>query len=157
MKKVYRTGAFAIIVDNHSNFLLVQKNNYKKNEWTFVGGGREEGETVKQNIYREINEELSLNEKDLQLLGISEAKIKYDYPTELIPTIHQGKYVGQIQDQCLFRFTGDKGKIHILEEELKDKIWVHRNKLEEYLIFPNQFEKHSTAIEEILRLNSSNQ
>jgi 8-oxo-dGTP pyrophosphatase MutT (NUDIX family) len=35
-----------IIVDTEDLFLIIQKVGYADNEWNFIGGGREEGESL---------------------------------------------------------------------------------------------------------------
>ncbi len=42
---MYRKGAFAIIVGPDGLLLIIQKPSFLDTEWTFVGGGREAGET----------------------------------------------------------------------------------------------------------------
>lgn len=149
-KKPYRKGVSAIIIDDNDNFLLVQKKGYKENEWNFLGGGCEEEETLEQNLYRELNEEIGSNNSNFKLIGVGAHKIQYDYPLDTVEKIHDGKYRGQSYDQVVLRFVGDKNKLVFSTKEFKNHKWVKANELPEHLIFPNQYENHKKAIDELL-------
>ena len=65
----YRQSTLAYITDDAGEFLLVQKEIYKDNEWTFAGGGVDEGETPSQAVTRELEEELG--SKKFRIVGQS--------------------------------------------------------------------------------------
>lgn len=145
----YRKGVFAIIIDEKDKFLLVKKIDYKEG-WTVIGGGQKDGESLEQNLYREIEEELGIGEESFELIGVANTKVKYNYPVELAKRVHGGRYEGQIYTQCLLRFVGKKSDIKLCTIEFKDSIWVEGSKLKDYLIFPDQYTNHKRAIEEFL-------
>jgi putative (di)nucleoside polyphosphate hydrolase len=149
-KKPYRRGVNAIVIDKENKFLLVQKCKYKDNEWNFLGGGKEESETLKQNLFRELNEEIGAKKTDFKIIGVSTHKIEYDYPTDTALKIHNGKYRGQSYEQVILRFIGDKDKLEFNPEEFKKHKWVKPDELEKHLIFPNQYSDHRKALEEVL-------
>lgn len=148
--KPYRKGVNAIVVDKENNFLLIQKNGYKDNEWNFLGGGREEGETLEQNLFRELKEEIGSEKSDFELIGISTHKIEYEYPADTVLKVHGGKYRGQSYDQVVLRFIGDKNKLVFTPEEFRGSKWVTAKDLVNYLTFPNQYDNHKMAIDELL-------
>lgn len=148
--KPYRKGISAIIMDKDNSFLLVQKNAYKENEWNFLGGGREEGETLEQNLFRELKEELGADSADFEMIGVSSHKIEYDYPPKLVLKLNGGKYRGQSYEQVILRFIGDKEKLIFTPEEFKAHKWVTANELTDCLVFPNQYQNHKKAIDELL-------
>ena len=148
--KPYRFGVNVIIVDKENRFLLIQKVGYADDKWNFVGGGREEGESLEENMYRELYEELGLKKEDFELVGVSTHKITYDYPVEVALRVNGGKYRGQSYDQVVLRFIGDKEKIKYSEVEFRDHKWVEGSELIKYLVFPNQYDSHRGAIEEVL-------
>jgi putative (di)nucleoside polyphosphate hydrolase len=148
--KPYRKGVNAIIVDKDNNFLLVQKKGYKDSEWNFLGGGRKEGETLNQNMFRELKEEIGSEETDLEIVGVSTHKIEYDYPPDTVLKIHSGRYRGQSYDQVILRYIEDKNKLEFTTEEFKKHKWVKAKELKKYLVFPNQYENHKKAIDELL-------
>lgn len=148
--KPYRKGVNAIVMDKDNNFLLVQKCKYKDNEWNVLGGGREEGETREENLFRELREEIGAKKEDFETIGISSYQIKYDYPADTVSKIHGGKYRGQLYEQVILRFVGNKENLKFNPEEFKKHKWVKPNKLKEHLIFPNQYSEHKKAIDEFL-------
>lgn len=149
-KKSYRQGVIAIVLDKDNNFLLVQKNKYKDNEWNFLGGGREKGESLEKNLFRELREETGAENEDFEIIGISSNKIEYDYPADTASKIHGGKYRGQSYDQIILRFTGNKEDLKFNPKEFKKHKWVQADELKKHLIFPNQYRDHKKAIDEIL-------
>jgi putative (di)nucleoside polyphosphate hydrolase len=146
-EKRYRKGIIAIILNDKNQFLLVQLNSYKENEWNFVGGGRDVGETAEANLYREIKEELNVSRENIQILGMSSNPLKYDFPE---PTIKDGiLYHGQIKDQFVVRVTGDLKDLHIQPEEIRQMKWVDFSELPKYLIFQNQYENAIEVLKEV--------
>jgi len=148
--KPFRKGVNAIIIDQDDNFLLIQKNHYKENEWNFLGGGKEGQETLEQNLLRELEEELGVSFDNFEILGVSSYKIEYDYPVELAIKINENKYRGQSYEQVILRFKGDKKKLVFTPTEFRANKWVKPNQLIMYLVFPNQYINHKKAIDEIL-------
>jgi len=138
------------VVDKDNNFLLVQKNAYKDNEWNVLGGGREEGENLEQNLFRELEEELGVEKSDFEIVGVSSHKIQYDYPANTVMKIHDGKYRGQSYDQVIVRFVGNKNNLVFNPKEFRGHKWVKIEELEAHLIFPNQYQTHKEAINEVL-------
>lgn len=149
-KKLYRKGVNVIVIDKDNNFLLVQKNGYKDNEWNFLGGGREEGETMEQNLFRELNEEIGSERSDFEIIGTSTHKIEYDYPPDTVLKVHRGKYKGQSYDQVILRFIGKKDKLVFTTKEFRAHKWVKTKELKKHLTFPNQYKTHKKAIDELL-------
>lgn len=148
--KPYRKGVNAIVIDKDNNFLLIQKNGYKDNEWNFLGGGREESETLEQNLFREIKEEIGSERSDFEIIGISTHKIEYDYASDTVLKVHGGKYRGQSYDQVVLRFIGSRHKLVFTTKEFRGHKWVKAKDLAKHLAFPNQYENHKKAIDELL-------
>lgn len=150
VNKPYRKGANAIIIDTDNNFLLVQKNGWEDNEWTFPGGGREDHETPEENLFRELDEEIGAHKDDLQIVGLSSHNLEYDYPIELSLKINGGIYRGQSYRQFVLRFIGDKTKLSFSRKEFRNHKWVTAGDLVRYLVLPHQYHNHKKAIDEIL-------
>lgn len=151
MTKPYRQGVFAVILNASNEVLLIQKPSYSKNDWTIVGGGRDEGESDVDNLYREIKEELGVDRAELEILGKSGVRHSYEYPPELSKSIHGGKYMGQSYEIFVVRFTGNPNDMVLAEEEIASIRWTPIGELSAYLNFPNQFTNIHTAISEVLK------
>lgn len=150
-KRPYRKGIISIIVDENNKYLVLQLNNYKDNEWNFLGGGRKKGETEEENLYRELKEELGCGKECFEILGKSKKRLKYKFPEATRDDYFKGRFNGQIKDQFLVKFKGDKKEIKILEDEIKRHKWISLEELSDHLLFPNQ---HQNAIEVIKELSS---
>ena len=151
MTKPYRQGVFAAILNASNDVLLIQKPSYSKNDWTIVGGGRDEGESDVDNLYREIKEELGVDRAELEILGKSSVRHSYEYPVELSETLHDGKYIGQSYEIFVVRFTGNPSDMVLAEEEIASIRWSPINDLSRYLNFPNQHKNIVAALSEVLQ------
>jgi 8-oxo-dGTP pyrophosphatase MutT (NUDIX family) len=52
----------AIITNEDNQFLLIRPHGYKADSWTFVGGGVEENESDIEALYRELKEEVNIDD-----------------------------------------------------------------------------------------------
>lgn len=148
--KPYRKGVNAIIFDDQDRLLIIQKHIYKPNEWNFPGGGREEGETLEENLFREIKEELGVNKDKFEIIGVSHQPMAYDYPPELAGKINGGKYRGQAYDQVVLRYLGTKEGLSFDTREYKDHRWVKAEELASHLVNPGQYENYKIVIDNFL-------
>lgn len=143
-----RKKSIALIFNENKEFLLVQLQSYGPDHWNMPGGGIDEGEDAQTAIKREIKEELGTDKFEI----IEESKIKesYDWPDFVVAKRlrKEGKtYIGQEQTQFLVKFTGKDSDIKLQEEEIRRHKWVKYEDLEQYLIFPDQWENFKAVIE----------
>ena len=148
-KKPYRLGAIAFVINEKNQLLIVQLNSYGENEWNMPGGGREQGEGATNNAMRELREELDIKESELQLVGVSNNPLQYDFPPEME---QKGEpialnYAGQRKDQVVFK-ANIKRELEVNTGEIRSYMWCHVSKLKNYLIFPKQYEGTVTVLEE---------
>lgn len=147
-KLAVRKKSIAFIFNEDKEFLLVQLQSYGPNHWNMPGGGIDEGEDVKTAIKRELKEELGTDK--FEIIEVSKIKNQYDWPDFVIADriIKKNQYFkGQEQTQFLVKFTGKKDELKLQEEEIRQHKWVKYGDLEQYLIFPDQWDNFKEVIE----------
>ncbi|MDZ4205732.1 MAG: NUDIX hydrolase, partial [Patescibacteria group bacterium] len=66
---MYRKGVSAIIINKKNELLLVNLESFEDKYFAIPGGGIESKESLEDAVYRELNEELGIKEKNLQIVG----------------------------------------------------------------------------------------
>ena len=145
---MYRKGVSALIINKDQEFLLVNLKSFEDKYFAIPGGGMEENETLEESVYREMQEELSINKESLEFVGKSNFPLKFKF--KVIKINSQGKeYEGSERHFFGFKFIGDDSEIKLQESEVKAYKWVPFGKLNNYLLFDNQFEE---TLEKILEI-----
>lgn len=150
-KYPYRRAVLGIITDNDGNFLLVKKQSYKENEWSFAGGGIEKNETAQQAVLRELKEELG--SELFSVIAKSTISYNYEWPDEAILRSFEKKgelYRGVLLEYFLIKFLGNKEDLKLQKDEIKVSKWVNLKELPSHLIFPKQWETIKRVIEELM-------
>ena len=122
-KDVYRPNVAIIILNKSAKLLWCQRKDHSG--WQFPQGGIDKNESPEEAIYRETEEEVGLNKKDLKLIHELDSWIKYDVPKEKRGTyfFRSKKFKGQKQKWFLAEMLCDESKINIQSS------------------FPNEFDK----------------
>ena len=99
-------------------------------------GGIDGGEEALHAAYRELSEETSITENDVELLAVSRGWFSYDLPKELVSKLWNGLYRGQKQKWFLMRFTGNDDDINLNTEipEFSCWRWSTRQQLIESIV-----------------------
>jgi len=150
-KYPYRQATLGIVIDEDKEFLLVQKLNYRENEWSFAGGGIEENETPKQAVSGELEEELG--SKKFRIIAESTTPYCYEWPNHVILRQYQktGKlYRGNQVKYFLSKFSGNKEELKLRRNELRAIKWVKLEELPKHLIFPSQWQAAEKVHQELL-------
>ncbi len=79
-----------------------------QNSWQFPQGGIDQGETPEQAMYRELREELGLNQDDVTLLAQTKYWLKYKLPKRLVHSDTHPVCIGQKQRWFLLLLTQEK-------------------------------------------------
>jgi len=76
---MFRKGVSAIVINKKNEFLLVNLESFEDKYFAIPGGGVEQEETLKDAMYRELNEELGIKEKNLQIVGQSDTPVRFKF------------------------------------------------------------------------------
>ena len=105
----FRIGV-GIIVANPSGQVLWARR-IGQHAWQFPQGGLQSNETPEQALFRELYEELGLEEFDVELLGATKSWLYYWLPPHLRRLHVQPLCIGQKQKWFLLGLRGDPEKI----------------------------------------------
>lgn len=144
----YRQSTLGIVVSGSGKFLVVNKTVYQDNQWSFPGGGIDEGESPEQALKRELVEELNSNK--FEVIGQSQNPYVYEWPDPVIEATHQkkGKYFrGTHLTQFWVKFTGSPDEVRA-GDGIKTIKWITQDELKTHLVFPNQLENTKKVIQE---------
>lgn len=104
-----------MLVFNQDNKLFLGERNGEPGIWQFPQGGVEAGLSLEENVLRELEEELGLNRKNLEIIKKLNATHVYDFRN--IPDYAVGKWRGQSQTFWLVKFLGSNLEIDLFAHE----------------------------------------
>lgn len=93
-----------IMLLNRKGEVFVARRFDTKDAWQMPQGGIDDGETVEQAAFRELEEEIGTNR--MEILAISTEKLRYDLPDHLLGKVWKGRWRGQEQVWIAALFTG---------------------------------------------------
>ena len=134
---MYRKGVSALIRNRKKEFLLINLESFSQEFFAIPGGGVEEGESLEEAVYREVEEELNIAKKDLVFIGKSTTSLRFPFKTRVLEykgTIYEGSeryFFG-------FDYMGNLSSIQAKEGEVRSYRWVKEDELQKYLLFENQ-------------------
>ena len=121
----YRPNVGMIVVNDDIEVLWAKR--LGQGGFQFPQGGIKEHETPEQALYRELEEELGLVEKDVSIIGVTAGWLKYRLPEQYLRQDNDRGFVGQKQKWFLLRLTEDESKIDLAKSgspEFDDFTWV---------------------------------
>ena len=145
---MYRKGVSALIINKNQEFLLVNLNSFEDKYFAIPGGGVEEGESLKDAVYREIQEELGIDKKSLELVGKSNTPLTFTFKFPKINKVGK-EYLGSERYFFGFNFLGSDNVIKLQEEEVRAYKRVIFSDLDKYLLFDGQFKETKVKLLEI--------
>lgn len=81
--------------------------------WQFPQGGIKRGETPEQACYRELQEELGLKPKHVELIGVTEGWLRYLLPKHLVRRGNKPMCIGQTQRWFLLRLLAEESELQL--------------------------------------------
>ena len=132
----YRPCVGLMVINTEKNFFTAQRLDFTSTAWQMPQGGIDGGEEALHAAYRELSEETSITENDVELLAVSRGWFSYDLPKELVSKLWNGLYRGQKQKWFLMRFIGNDDDINLNTEipEFSCWRWSTRQQLIESIV-----------------------
>jgi putative (di)nucleoside polyphosphate hydrolase len=94
-----------IIICNKRNEVFWGKR-VREYAWQFPQGGIQEGESPKEAMYRELDEEVGLEPHHVKIIGRTDGWLRYDVPRQFVRRDTRSTYKGQKQIWFLLRLVG---------------------------------------------------
>ena len=82
-----------------------------QNAWQFPQGGIRKSETPEQALFRELAEEVGLNEEHVEVIGCTKGWLRYRLPKKLIRRDTMPLCIGQKQVWFLLRLLSDESNV----------------------------------------------
>ena len=133
-KKNYRP-CVGILLLNHRNQVFVGRRlDTSVDAWQMPQGGIDDGEDVVAAAEREMAEEIGTNKASL--LMQSRWWRSYDLPSAIAGKKWGGRYLGQTQRWCAYRFDGQDSEIGLgtSHAEFAEWRWIEPNRLAELIV-----------------------
>lgn len=108
-KKLPLRPNVCMLLYNHTGKLLLGKRINRRNHWQFPQGGAEPEFSLRENVVREIKEELGIKKQKLGKIKKLKAKHSYDWIKP--PEYARGRWRGQSQTFWLVEFLGKDSDI----------------------------------------------
>jgi len=145
---MYRKGVSALIINQKNEFLLVNLESFEDKYFAIPGGGIEGEESLEDAVYRELDEELGIKKRHLQVVGQSNIPVRFKF--KVIKMNRDGKNYGGSEKYFFgFQFIGTNDEIKIKKDEVRTYKWVSFDQLKNYLLFDNQRQETLEKIKEI--------
>jgi putative (di)nucleoside polyphosphate hydrolase len=84
-----------------------------RDAWQFPQGGINKGESPKQALYRELEEEVGLNRKSVEIIGTTRGWLRYRLPRRYIRNGQKPVCIGQKQKWFLLRMLDDDAAVQL--------------------------------------------
>lgn len=132
--KKYRPNVAAVVLSSKYPFeckvFIANRNDYKNDIWQFPQGGIDAGETPKDALLRELDEEIGTNK--IEILAEYPEWLSYDFPPKAKGKMYP--YDGQSQKYFLVKLkNGAKINLDTKEPEFKEYKFVDAKDVLEYV------------------------
>lgn len=117
-----------IILVNQQGRLLWARRVGGQDAWQFPQGGIQKNEEPRAALFRELNEEIGLNESDVEILAVTRGWLRYRLPRKLVRAHQSPLCIGQKQKWFLLKLATSDSRIDMASmgtPEFDDWIWVN--------------------------------
>ena len=105
----YRPNVGIVILNDNNKVLWAKR--AAEDAWQFPQGGINEGESLKEAMYRELMEEVGLSPNHVEIIGQTKDWLRYDVPRQWVRRDGYARYRGQKQIWFLLKFIGKDSDI----------------------------------------------
>lgn len=111
----YRANVGIIITNDQQQVLWAKR--IKQEAWQFPQGGIRAHETPEQALWRELHEEVGLNQHQVTILAVSKRWLRYQLPKQLIRYHSYPLCIGQKQKWFLLKLQAPDTAVHLEHAE----------------------------------------
>ncbi|MBT3187010.1 RNA pyrophosphohydrolase [Candidatus Thioglobus sp.] len=121
----YRANVGIVLTNDKQQILLAKR--YQQDAWQLPQGGIDKNETEIEALFRELDEEVGLSSKHVEVIAKTPKWLRYDLPEHHIRRRQKPLCVGQKQVWFLLKLTCDESNIKLdthSDIEFDDWEWV---------------------------------
>jgi putative (di)nucleoside polyphosphate hydrolase len=107
----FRANVGIIVANGRGELLWARR--VGQDAWQFPQGGINRGESPEQALYRELEEEIGLQEHDVELLGCTRGWLRYRLPQRLLRKDSKPLCIGQKQKWFLLKMLSDNDQVSV--------------------------------------------
>lgn len=121
----FRPNVGIVVANDHGQVLWARR--VGQDAWQFPQGGINCGESPEQALYRELNEEVGLDESHVEVLGCTQGWLRYRLPDRYVRRDSKPVCIGQKQKWFLLRLAAEDSAVAMdrhQKPEFDDWRWV---------------------------------
>ena len=107
----FRANVGIILANSRGDLLWARR--FGQDGWQFPQGGIQQGETPEQALFRELEEEIGLTQKDVEIVGCTRGWLRYKLPQRLLRKDSRPLCIGQKQKWFLLKMLAEDSDVTV--------------------------------------------
>lgn len=107
----FRANVGIMVANTHGDLLWARR--FGQDSWQFPQGGIQRGESPEQALYRELEEEVGLTEKDVEVIACTRGWLRYRLPQGLLRRDSKPLCIGQKQKWFLLKMLAEDDDVTV--------------------------------------------
>lgn len=141
----YRLNVGIILINSSGRVFWGKRQG--QDAWQFPQGGMQADESPQEALFRELHEEIGLEEGDVEILGVTKRWLKYKLPKQYLRHGSKPLVIGQKQKWFLLKLTTNEQKIRLdlsNSPEFDSWRWIdYKDPIETVIFFKKQVYKQA--------------